>query len=341
MSIRIEPLSETEKERWNRAVERSSHTTFFHRYEALNVLARHFDATLHPLIGYVGQEPIGLLPIFGHAKGPFHLTTSPPLSVEISTGPALLNFEKLKQRKAEKRHQEFIDGCLEWIETVLDPDHIEIKTPPRYDDVRPFLRRDYAVTPSYTYVLDITSDEDRLLERFSSDARKNIRNTDADYEIREGGVAEIETIVGIVQDRFDELGEYHYLDEDLVIDLYSNADGCQVRPYGCWVDGELTSGIIVLEDDETVYRWQGGSKPDLDVPVNDLLDWRIIRDASRRGKRRYDLVGAMIPRLCEYKSKFGPRPVPIYVTKKSRPTAKIAEKSYRMMPTAVRSVIGL
>lgn len=342
MSIRIEPVPKHQKDTWNSAVGQSPHTTFFHQYETLDVLARHFDATVHPLMGYVGQEPIGLLPVFGQSKGPFHLATSPPLSVEISTGPALLNFEKLKRRKAEKRHQSFIDSCLEWIEAELDPDLIEIKTPPNYDDVRPFLRQDHAVTPSYTYVLDITSDEDHLIEQFSSDARSNIRNTaDDEYDIREGGVEEIETIVSIIQDRFDEIDKYHYLDADLVTDLYAESGDFSVRPYACWVDDEITSGIILLEDDDTIYRWQGGSKPDTGLPVNDLLDWRIIRDGTSRDKAQYDLVGAMIPRLCEYKSKFGPEPMPLYISKKSRPTAKIAEKSYRLMPTAVRSIIGL
>lgn len=342
MSIRIEVANQENEGEWNAAVDRSPQTTFFHQYDALRSLESYFDANLHLLLGYVGQEPVGVFPVFEQAKGPFRLATSPPLSVEIHIGPALLNFEKLKQRKAEKRHREFVNECVDWIDRELEPDHLEIKVTDRYTDVRPFIRRDFDVRPSYTYVLDLSPGLEELQKQFSSDARKNIRNTPEDaYTIREGGVEEIEAIVSLIQQRFDELGEYYYLDSSLVTDLYAGSDSVRVRPYACWVDGDLVSGIIVLEYGDTVYRWQGGSKPNTDVPVTDLLDWHIIRDAKSRDRERYDLVGAMIPRLCDYKSKFGPKPTSVYIVRKSTVPMKIAESVYRRMPNEVRNVVGI
>lgn len=342
MSVEVEAVTADQREEWNRAVDRSPQTTPFHRYESLVSLAEYFDAAVHPLLGRVGQEPVGVFPVFGQQQGPFLLATSPPLSVEIHAGPALLNFEKLKQRKAEVRHREFVEGCLEWIDAEMDPDVVEIKAPDRYTDVRPFLRREFEVTPSYTYVLDLGPDEDALIEQFSSDARSNIRNTAEDaYQIREEGTDAIETIVSLVQQRFDALDEYYYLEDDLVVDLHETADAVRVRPYTCRIDGEIASGLVVLEYDDTVYRWQGGSKPDVDLPVNDLLDWRVIRDARARDVDRYDLVGAMLPRLCEYKAKFGPRPTPLYLIRKRSAPASAVERVYRQMPTSVRRVFGL
>lgn len=342
MSIWIEEVTEENREKWDAAVDQSPQTTCFHQYDALRSLERYFDAELHPLLGYVGQEPVGIFPVFEQVKGPFLLATSPPLSVEIHAGPALLNFQKLKQRKAEKRHREFINRCVDWIDSELEPDHIEIKVTDRYTDVRPFIRRGFDVTPSYTYVLDLSPELDDLQKRFSSDARKNVRNTSEDaYTIREGGVEEIEALVSLVQRRFDELGEYHYLDSSLVTDLYAESDSVRVRPYTCRIDGKIVSGIIALEHGDTVYRWQGGAKPDTEIPATDLLDWRVIRDAKRRDKKRYDLVGAMIPRLCDYKSKFGPEPASVYIVRKSTVPMKVAETVYRRMPNEVRSVVGI
>jgi len=40
--------------------------------------------------------------------------------------------------------------------------------------------------------------------------------------------------------------------------------------------------------------------------MNDLIHWRIIRDAIDEGYTTYDLVGANTERLCRYKSKFNP-----------------------------------
>lgn len=340
MSLRIEQTAD--EQTWESAVDRSPQTTVFHRYGALQALARFFDADLTLLVGYVGQEPVGVFPLFDQSTGPFRLVTSPPLAVEIHAGPALLNFEKLSQRKAERRHQRFVDGCLDWIDDELEPSVLEIKAPDRYTDVRPFLRREFDVTPSYTYVLDVSGESATLRDRFSSDARRNIDRTDDDaYVIEEGDREDVREIVSLVRDRFDELGEYHYLDPDLVIDLYSAAGPVQVRPYVCRVDGAVVGGIIALEDGDTIYRWQGGTKPDVDLPVNDLLDWRLIRDATESEVTRYDLVGAIRPRLCEYKSKFGPTPTQVHLIRDRTVPARIAEQLYRRMPTTVRGIVGL
>jgi len=60
-----------------------------------------------------------------------------------------------------------------------------------------------------------------------------------------------------------------------------------------------------------------------DFPVNDVLDWHVMRDARDRGISRYDLVGANLPRTARYKSKFGPDPVPYYGAMKRVPAVDI------------------
>lgn len=332
MTVRVERV--TDAEEWDACVSRSPQTGFFHQYDALTTLARHFDADLHPLIGYVGEEPVGVFPVFDLDRGPLRIAASQPPGLEVNAGPALLNVGKLKQRKAEKRHRSFVDGCLRLVEEHLSPDYLKIATTDRYDDVRPLVNNDLDVRPSYTYVLDLEPGEEELMARFSRDARSNVRNTDESrYDIREGGEAEIRTIVSLVRRRYAQQGEDHYLDPELVADLRATLDDGAVRPYVCTVDGEVASGIVTLEFGDTVYRWQGGPRPEVDVPVNDLLDWRVIRDALDRGATRYDLVGAMVPRLCEYKAKFGPKPRPVYVAERRNLTATLAAETYSGLQT--------
>ncbi|WP_135854084.1 lipid II:glycine glycyltransferase FemX [Halorussus salinus] len=332
MTVRVETTSDADE--WDACVEQSPQTGFFHQHDALATLADHFDARLHTLVGYVGQEPVGVFPVFGLERGPLWVAASQPPGVEINTGPALLNHEKLKQRKAEKRHRKFLSGCMEFVEEVLDPDYCKIATTDRYDDVRPLVNHGLDVRPSYTYVLDLEPGAEELMAQFSSDARSNVRNTDEDrYEIREGGVEEVARIVSFVRRRYDEQDEDHYLDADLATDLYETLGDEAVRPYVCEVDGEVESGLLALEYGDTVYRWQGGPRPRVDVPVNDLLDWRVIRDAVERDLARYDLVGAMLPRLCEYKAKFGPEPRPVYLAERRNLTAKLASETYRGLRT--------
>lgn len=344
MSVDIEVIKDDSKEKWNKAVQRSPQTMPFHEYDVLSILGRHFDAIVHPLMGYVGQEPIGVFPVFEQSKGPLSMAISPPLNVEISTGPALVNDKGMKQRKAEKRHQSFIEGCLDWIERHIGPNYTRISAPPQYTDARPFLQREFVVELFYTYLIDLTNDLDELKQQFSSGARKKIRNTpDEACEIREGGVEEIEEIISIMRQRFDDLNLIHYIDtiaKDLITDLYS-ANSIQIRPYTARVDGETVSGVIAIEDDDTVYRWLGGAKASGNIPATELMDWQIMRDAKQHDKTRYDLVGANLPQLCEYKAKFNPDVYPHYVLKKQTLPVKVAERTYYKMPHSIQEMIGI
>lgn len=103
----------------------------------------------------------------------------------------------------------------------------------------------------------------------------------------------------------------------------------------------MAAGIVTLEFGETVYRWQSGTVRDSDVPATVLLDWRILRDAKQRGFTRYDFVGAMLPELCTYKSKFGPDPRPVYIATDSGVTASLLEEVYERLPGSARELLGI
>ena len=310
MTVTVTVADASDREEWNGHLERSPYGGPFHRYEALQAQAKHAGATLHPLVGHVGQEPIGILPVFELRKGPITGAFSPPPYLHVFyLGPVLLNVDKLKVRKAERRHERFIDGCFEQVNERIGPQHVQVRTSDRHGDVRPFEWNGCTTTPWYTYVVDLTGGEKAVLAAFSSDARSNVRSPDDEsYTIREGGTGTIERVIGQVRERYEAQGRSYGVPPDFVTELYSRLPDGRVRPYGLRIDGEFVGGMVVLEHGDTVYRWQGGVKPaaDVDVPVNDLLDWRVMRDAMARGIERYDLVGAGNSRINRYKSKFGP-----------------------------------
>lgn len=343
MGIEVTRLDSDERERWNGYVERTSEAMALHRHEALAATASASDATLHLLCGFKGQEPVGLLPLFETTRGPLRFVYSPPTELELPyLGPLLLDSGQLKQRKAEQWHRRFVDGCVDWLDRNVDADLVSIRTTDRYPDVRPFLWNDFEVEPSYTYVLDLSPGADELLDRFSSGARRNIRDVDEDdYTVEEGDRRTIRRTVRDVKGRVEAHGDEFNLTPEFATDLYESLPEGYVRPYVCRVEGEYAGGIVTFERGDTVYRWQGGAKPDSDVPVNELLDWHIIRDSIERGKTRYDLVGAMIPQLCEYKAKFGPEPRQLYVVRRKSRRMKTASSLYQQLPTGVKSAIGL
>ena len=308
--IEVREADADDLERWNGYVERSPHGNPFHTYEALQVMAKHSRSKLHPLVGFKGQEAVGIFPIFEITKGPVSAVFSPPPGLLASyLGPALLNMDKLKQRKAERRHKRFVNGCMDWLDAEIDPKYMHVRTDGRYGDLRPLLWQGFRASPRYTYVVDLTVGEDALFDGFSSDARSNIRSgrdADVDLVVEEGGRSDIRRIISKVQSRYDAQDKQYPLTADFVVDLYEATPPGTVRPYVCRVDGEFQGGMIALEDDDTIYRWQGGAKHDADLPINDIVDWRIITDAIDRGIETYDLVGANKERLCGYKAKFSP-----------------------------------
>lgn len=339
MSVDITRFTESGAEEWNKYAERSPKALPFHRYEAIDLIAREVGATLHPLVGFKGQEPVGLLPLFETSQGPFQLVVSPPDMEIFSLGPALLNHEKLKQRKEERRHRRFVEASLDWIDRQIGPDHIDIRTGPQYTDLRPFIWRGYDVTPAYTYEVDISPDEEEILMSFSRDARSNIRDAnESGVAIEQSGIEGIEPIIGRIRDRHLAQGESYSLTPAFVEALYEHLPDGTVRVYTVRTDAETIGGMVTLETGDTVYRWQGGAKTGGSFPANDSLDWGIIRDAKERGITRYDLVGANLPRLCRYKSKFNPTPVPYYTAKRRSSRMQTALSVYHLLPEKLRVV---
>ncbi|MFC4541787.1 lipid II:glycine glycyltransferase FemX [Halosolutus amylolyticus] len=311
MSVEVTVLDpRDDAEAWNRYVERSDGTNPFCRAEALRLQAEDTGTTPHLLAGFKGHEPVGLFPVFEYSKGPVTGAFSPaPRSWSCYLGPSVLNVATLKRRTADRRIRGFIDGCLEWIDDEIAPLYTRIVAA-EFDDVRPFVWNEYDVEPEYTYVVDLEGSAADLLDRFSSDARSNVRNADEDaYTIQEGTADDVERIVEQVRRRYENQGRSFHLGTGFARSMYETLPDGAIRPYVCRVDGDFLGGILVVESDRTRYRWQGGVKPDADVDlaVNDLLDWHVMRDGLRSGIERYDLVGAGVPSINRYKAKFNPR----------------------------------
>lgn len=335
MSITVRRADDEDLDQWDSYVNRSAAAGPFHQRDGIELLADHTGATLHPLVAYKGQQPIGILPVFEQRKGPYTMAVSPPFRTEVYyLGAALLDAHQLKQRKKERRNRRFAYACHEWIESNLDPDLIHIRTVDRYQDLRPFKEKGYTVEPYYTYITDLTPDTEDLLMELSSDARSNVRNTDEDdYEIDIGGLSEAKEIIDRVRERHADQGEDYFIDDEYITRLYTEFPGDQIKPYTCWnANGEMAGGIIAIEHEDTVYRWQGGTKGDTEIPVNDLLDWNVMTDAKSRGIERYDLLGANQRRICRYKSKFAPDLATYHGALKRSPRAEAINTARTFLP---------
>lgn len=310
MGIEVGSADGDALEEWDAYVERSPHGTVFHQLAALRLQAARSGTTLHPLVGHKGREPVGVFPVFEKRVGPVRAAFSPPPDLRIPyLGPALSNVAKLKRRKRDRRHHEFVSGCLEWIEREIGPKYVHLRTGVGYDDLRPFLRSGCDVTPEYTYVVDLAPGREDVVAAFSSDARSNIRDAaERSHRVEVGGADAIREIIEQVERRYAAQDLPYRLDAGFVAELHERLPEGQVRPYRVSVDGEFVGGLVALEYGDTVSRWQGGVRTglDVDLSVNDVLDWHVMERGMDRGMAAYDLVGANTAGINQYKAKFGP-----------------------------------
>ncbi|WP_254274297.1 GNAT family N-acetyltransferase [Haloarcula marina] len=307
MSIEVEALSSSDRDAWNEALGRTPERTPFHRFEALEVFAKYANASLYPLVGYKGEQIVGLFPLFVIRKGPITTAFSPPPSLKVSyMGPVIVSQPGMKTNSVERRRRRFVEESIEWLDETHDPHYVHVRTSITAPDTRPFDWELFEETPRFTYVVDLETDPDALFDRFSGDARSNIRDAQDACSITEGDVTAAQSIITQVRNRHAEQDISFTVTADFVADLYEALPEGYVRPYVCSVDGTFAGGSIVLEDDRRAYGWQGTVKTDVEYDVNDLLHWHVIREAAGRGLASYDLVGANNPRLSRYKSKFAP-----------------------------------
>jgi len=333
MSIRVERADDAALASWDDHVARSPMGTAFHRLAVLRVLEAHSDSTLSPLVGYKGQEVVGLFPLFELSKGPVSTVFSPPPRLGVPTlGPVLTNYRKLKQRKRDRLNRRFVEGVLDWAADAIGPKYTHVETSVHYGDARPFLWREFDVTPKYTYEVDLSGGPDEVLGRFKSDLRSNVRgHDDADYRITRGGTDAIEFIIGQVRERYEAQDKTFPVDAAYVKDLYEAFPEGDLEPYVGEVDGVRESGIIVPRLGDRAHYWQGGVKPETSVPINDLIHWRIITDAIEDGVETYDLVGANTQRIATYKSRFNPTLAEYYEIERGTRTMNMASGVYRRL----------
>ncbi|WP_336003501.1 lipid II:glycine glycyltransferase FemX [Halorientalis halophila] len=318
--------------RWNEFCDVAPAATPFHRYEALTVLAERSGATLHPFVGYQDGSPVGLFPVFERSRGPVSTLFSPVPDLKVPyLGPVLFDLGDGSPSDRERRRWAFLDASLSCFESRFEPRYVHVRTTPNFADPRPFVWRGFDLVPRHSYVVDLTPGPEALLDSFSSDARRNVRDPPDTVEIREGGHDAIERIVRRVTARHEEQGETYLVTPEYVSELYDALPDGVVRPYEVVLEDRAVGGMVTLEAGDTIYRWQGGAKPDVDAPVNDLLDWAIMREAIDRGIERYDLVGANEQRLTDYKAKFAPDLVTFHSLVASTRPMNLASTLYKRL----------
>ena len=331
MSYTIVEVGPEKRDRWNELVRMAPHGTPFHLFEGLEVLAKESGTKLHPLMLFTGQEPVGLFPFFERSVGPIPVAFSPPPNLKVEyLGPVLTCRHPIKRRKRERRLRHLVGYAVDWLDEHVDPRFVHVRTGATFDDPRPFVWRDWSVTPRHTYVVDLTLGEEDLFMAFSGDARHNVRNAEEhDVSVFEGGHEVIDQTVDLVRRRHAEQGIDYPLSAETVRTLYDVLPEGVVRPYACEFDGEFVGGKVTLELEDTAFVWLGTAENEIPIDPNDILDWHTMCKAMGRGVNRCDLLGANDERIADYKAKFAPQLETYYRLQRTSLPAKVAANLYQ------------
>ncbi|UTF55922.1 GNAT family N-acetyltransferase [Natronosalvus rutilus] len=346
MGVEVVEIAEDECEQWDTYVERSPYRSPFHRYAALDVLAAQSDAKLHTLVGYKGEEPIGLFPVFKSVVGPITAVRSPPNvfgSTPIHLGPLRLNFERCSQQRKQKDNRRFIEQCLSWIDAEIKPDLISVLCGDRYGDVRPFRWHDYdfTISPNFTYIINLGRSEEELLRSFTNDARRNIRayqNSELDIHI--GNREDVKRLITQSNSRYQEKGLLQKVPAEIILNLYDSLGSSVVQPYVCYVNNNFVGGTLNIVEGDTMYTWIGGTAGGIELPINDALDWVAMQNGIKQGLERFDFLGAMADGVYEYKMKFNPKPRSLFHIRWASTKTHTVSTIYNRVPRIIKTAIS-
>ena len=330
-------ITEVATEEWDRALP-SEGFELFHTGTALSVVERHTDGTMRLFVGYKGDNPVAMFPVFVVQRAVGRAVLSPPPGMGIPQLGPLVMPASPKRRKRERLNREFVQSVLDRCDVDTTGSLFRVVCSPQYPDPRPFAWTGLDVETEFTYTLDTDDGSpDELLGAASKSLRREVRDgRETDVTVSVEGAEAAERVYEQTSERYREQGEAYALDESYVTDLTASlveADRCRVY-VARDPDGEFRSGITVLYSNDAAYFWMGGTRAEYDgVSINSLLHWRIVEDLATdtTAATRYDLLGANTERLCRYKSKFGGQLVPYHVVESGGTPMHIAKKAYQLV----------
>lgn len=310
MKVKVCRVDGEMTEEWNRIANESPHGTIFHTWDWLTIAGKHSGFTLHPLIGYVNNEPVALLPLFHRKKFGLNLVFSPPPHTALLyLGPAFL-FDDMQQSKREHIYSSFLDGVNDYIKRELNAHYVQVFLPPKLYDPRPFTWSGYTVKPEYNYVTDLSPGADYLIQSLPKKKRQDInRAYKRGIRVEMGGKKELEAIYNLMVDRYREQGRSVLVPKEYLFDIYDIYHN-QIKVFVTKYEGEIATGLIDVLYKNSLHSWIGNPKPLIEISPspNDLLLWEEIQYCCEHGFSSYVTMGAAGNERLHtyYSSKFNP-----------------------------------
>ena len=207
---------------WNELVKQSPHGTIFHTWEWLKIVEKHTNSKLYPLIGYKGEEPIGIYPIF-YKKIKFIKTVFSPMPHTGVTylGSLILKYSNLRESKKLSYFSEFHKVVDTFIYSRLKCNFSLITTPPDFIDCRPFKWTGYKVDPIFNYRIDLAQGIGNIWTGFKPELRTHIKRAiKRGVKIEIGDVEDLNFIYKSLVERYKEQKRALNVKREYIIEVY-------------------------------------------------------------------------------------------------------------------------
>jgi hypothetical protein len=315
--LTLRRIAADERVRWDDLVDASPHGTVFHTWAWVSAMAKHARMRLlgeeikpdfHPLIAEYEGKDIGLVPLY-QFKGRLlsYVFSPPPHTFVTYLGPCLNFPDNLNRSSWERLHRSFHNATDAYL-TKMGTHCAIVRTPPGFDDARPYLWLGYSVTPLYNYIIDLRHPIEEVFQRSEPNFRNKVRRTEKEgYTTREGNWDDIVKLYSQMKTRYSDQGIPTMIGLEYLKDLWANFPLGRIRVFVLELNGEYVTASIEVCFKGRMLGWIGNTKSQsMAGSPNDLLVWEVIKKAMALGFVEYENIWANEERLNQFKTKLNP-----------------------------------
>jgi hypothetical protein len=307
---------------WDEIVKSSPQGTLFHTWKWLKIIEKHnflkifsrsYNGQLYPCILKMGNEIVGLMPVFIY-KTPFiKIACSPPFSVETAyLGPVLNNYSSLKSNRRQVIFSEFNQAVDDYLKKELKVNYISIHSSPGLSDPRPYFWSNYQVFPYFTNILDIRDGEKNVWDGFNQNVRKSINKLE---KLGITGELGDKNNLMEVYDLLKNLDRIH-ASKQFLEEIFNNFSPENVNLFIAKKDDTLLTGVLAINFNNKVSIWVGNPKSEYKgISPNYTVIWNAIQWACNKKFTDLEIIDASDISYFPFKRQFNGEIVPYYIMK--------------------------
>jgi hypothetical protein len=331
----LEIMGQDDSGVWDSVIDSSINGTIYHSWDWLNIIEKHSDTRLFPLVYFdtKGNKPFGAIPLFYKKRLGIKMVFSPPPGSAVRLGPVMVD-KGYRQHKLELSYLDFQEQIDKFIKS-LRPNYTLIISNPGLMDVRPFSWSDYNVSPLYTYMLDLSQGEEIIWSNLSESLKRQIKQSQkSEISIIENRESSgIDFICESMQKRLTEQNINSQLNKSYWNDIFNTFGGSGVKIFTVMHSENIIAAALYTSYRDVLVKLIGGARSTYQDFENSqlLLSWDVIVKAVHDGYKWYEDEGANTRHLCNLKSKYCPKPSIYFQMKRADIWGSCTEKSYRIL----------